>query len=147
MAELETVASDFARYLTTHKRGDETIIVKTEDAPEWVGDIIHEVHGDLFPDDWTYATISECADYIADNGDDGEQPEVDIYTVSLLDWLRDYPNAVDCCDEATEEYGPSKGIIEIIQMGQHRAIGEIHGALLSAFERRAEETDEEESAD
>lgn len=147
MATIEGMAEEFASFLTTQQRGDKTIAVRTDDAPEWVGDIIHDIHGNMFPDDWTYATISECADYIAANGDDGEQPETDFRTGALLEWLRDYPNAVDACDEAAEEYGASKGIIETIQMGQHCAVREIHYALLRALQERVDECGEDEAED
>jgi len=148
MATIENVAADFARYLTTHQRGETTIVVRADDAPEWVADIIHDVHGNMFPDDWTYATIKECAEYIAENGDDGEQPEADIYTHALLQWLANYPNATDACDEAAEEYGRAEGIVETIRLGQYCAIRNIHYALLAALQDRADAQpdDEEETA-
>jgi hypothetical protein len=134
---LQARAALFARYLTTNQTPGERqgITVKTDDAPEWVTEVIHAAHGDSFPDDWTYATIREAADAIEESGEDAEL-EPEIYTAQLLEWLREYPNATGYCDDAVTEYGTdySGGIISVIQMGQAIAQAEIVHAVIAALE-------------
>jgi hypothetical protein len=144
VATVESVAADFLSFLTTHKRGSETIVVKNEDAPEWVEDIVYEIHGNLLPDDWTYATIKECAEYLEENGNDGGSPEADIYNSDLLAWLKNYPDATDAVDRTKEDYGNGQnlGIMEMIQQGQAMAKSEICSQLAYQFEQRAEALNE-----
>jgi hypothetical protein len=149
VATVESVARDFLSFLTTHKRGSETIVVKTDNAPEWVEDIVYEIHGNLLPDDWTYATIKECAEYLEENGNDGGSPEADIYNSDLLDWMKNYPGATDDVDRCAEEFGTSdsEGIMDRIKRGQWYAKSNICSQLAYLFEQRAEETDEETGED
>jgi len=121
------------------------IIVKRDDAPEWVRDVIYSVHGNSFPDDWTYKAIKEATSAIAEDGEDAEI-EADVYTSDLLEWLTNASGAVDYCDEATSEYGAADSIIATIQQGQACAYAAIVNATLAALNDIEEEEEEEETA-
>lgn len=137
--DLQERAASLSSFLTLNTReGERRIVVKTDDAPEWVADLIRVVHGDLFPDDWTYQAIRDAAAAIEEDGEDAAI-EPDIYTSDLLAWLKDYPGAADFCDQAREEYGFSGGIIEQIGYGQSLALREIVAAVIAQLEYLAEE--------
>lgn len=120
------------------------IIVPRDDAPEWVRDVIYAVHGNSFPDDWTYKAIKEAASAIEEEGEDA-QIEPDIYTSELLEWLTNASGAVDYCDEATSEYGAADSIIATIQQGQAYAYSAIVSATIAALtDADIDEEDEEE---
>lgn len=144
---LQERAAKLASFLTTTQRREgETIVIKTDDAPEWVGDVVHAVHGDMLPDDWTYETIKDAADAIAEDGEDAEL-EADIYTHSLLTWLRDYPGAVGYVDDAAEQFGEVAGIIEQIQRGQYVAQAEIVAAVISQLELLEDDEDDDDESE
>ncbi len=137
-------AAELSKYLVRQARREgEMIIVRADDAPDWVADVIYAVHGNLFPDDWTYETIKDAADAIADDGEDAAL-EPDVYTRTLLDWFVTYPDAAGCCDQAREEYGHSGGIIEQISYGQSLAQSEIVAAVIGQLETLGED-DEDDS--
>lgn len=143
---VENIAQQFVSFLTTKTRDNgDTFTCTTDNAPDWVSDVICDLHGNMFPDDWTYATIQECAEYIAENGDDdSDSPEAEIYTARLLSWLSDYPNAVDKVDEGVEEMsGDFRGLVQAIQYAQASVIREIHYNLIQTFNDRAEQQEDE----
>ena len=149
MTTLEERAAQLSRYLVVNRKEGERqgIIVRSDDAPEWVQDVVHAVHGDLLPDDWTYATIKEAADAIEEAGENAEL-EADIYTRDLLDWASNYPDAIDSCDRATEEYGASFGsIMEQIQAGQLLAKSEVLNTLRAELENLNENEEGEEESE
>jgi hypothetical protein len=147
---ISTQARKAAAWFTTTTRGDETITVLKDDAPEWVSDLVFAAHGsDFLPDDWRYEKIGEALDFIADSDDPedgyGEFADgaVDVYTHDRLAWLSSNLNRPAYCDEAVEELGSeSSDIIERIGLGQYYEANEIYGLVLRALE----ETIEEETA-
>lgn len=138
----QQAAQALASFLTIQTRNNgDRFVCKTDDAPDWVADLIRTVHGDLFPDDWTYQTISECADAIAEGSE--QEPDADIYTRDLIKWLGSYPDALGACDEATEEYGAQDSIDATMRQGQQYAISRIYLEVSAALEAYAEEQEED----
>lgn len=142
MATVQELARILADSLTTQERDGKIITVTKDDKPEWVVDVIHAAHGNLLPDDWTYETVGEVAELIAE-GDDDSDLEAEIYTAKLLQWFADSPGATDYADQAAGEYGKFDGIIEQIQAGQLLAKQEIYSAVYAALEELATEEGEE----
>jgi len=138
--ELQERAAQLAKYLVTNNTPGERqgIVVKADDAPEWVADVVRAVHGDTFPDDWTYKAIKEAADAIEEEGEEAEV-EADIYTSDLLKWLADFPGALDMCDEATSDYGQRDSLIESIRQGQYYAYRTIVQETITALQDVEEE--------
>lgn len=144
MATVQELARILADSLTTQDRNGKTITVTKDGAPEWVTDVVHAAHGNLLPDDWTYETVNAVAELIQ-YGDDETSLEPDIYTHDLLQWLAEYPNAVDAVDGYYEEMGiADRGpLTEQIQCGQQHEKRQIFYAVYAALEELAEQDDEE----
>lgn len=144
MTTLQERAAQLDKYLIVNTKEGERqgIIVKADDAPEWVGDVVYSVHGSSLPDDWTYKAIKEAASAIEQDEDD-PTVEADIYTRDLLDWLTNASGAIDYCDEATSEYGERDSIIATIQQGQAYAYAAIVSATIAALNDAEEEEEEE----
>lgn len=114
----------FSKYFTkiNLQSGEERVIL-TEGAPEKLGALIHRIHKehffDCWPNDWIYKTIREA---FIDVEDDACDPEADIYTSDLLDWLKDNGNAyaIEYCNDVNNVMELSN-IIEIVQNGQRIA--------------------------
>lgn len=113
-------------------------------APEWMHDLVREAHGDMLPDDWRYEMIEAAAEALADaDGDEDEAREalehnVPIYTVKLSRWLGSHGARAGYCDEAADEYGTVRGIMNLIQLGYLTEAREVFEAVLTSLRERAE---------
>lgn len=152
---IHTLASEAYEHFTTKVRGEDTIVVLKDDAPEWVGDLVREAHGaDFLPDDWRYAAIrsalgaiaGEATDEIDDLGAEWADGHVDVYTHARLKWLASNLTRVAYCDEAREEYGEARdgGIVGIIGMGQYAECREVFGFVRGALESELEAREDDE---
>jgi len=151
MATVQQLAREMAAQFETKKREDGSELVVLKDgAPEWMTDVIHEVHGDKLPDDTIYQFISEAVDALADAPDDADlqdaiiEIEADIYTHDLTAWLHARVDHVYYLTEVMEEFGDGiKDGFALLQYAQKAHKDEVGGALLAALEARAEDEDEE----
>lgn len=121
------------------KRGEKTITILKDDAPEALKDAIHEAHGDRMPDDWIYDTfetvLSNFSGYDIKDADglEEQRPEVvescvSSYTSDLTEWLHDSPYNVYYLTEAIES-GATDGF-SLLAVAQSRAIDEIAGCVI-----------------
>lgn len=138
------VAREAGAWFETATRDDDTTYVRTKDgAPEWIGDMCRDAHGDMFPDDWRYACIAAAVDHIAGDPEDPEEVHdfadsyVDTYTADRLRWLASHLTRVEYVDNACEELGAHGGIVEMIAAGQYVEASEVYGAVLDALTARA----------
>ncbi len=141
MSSIEQDATEAARWFETATRTDDSRYVRIkDDAPEWVTDLAHEAHGDMFPDDWRYQCISAVLDHLAEGGDPDDAHEfadshVDVYTSNRLAWLSSNLTRAGYCDEAADEFGAEGlDIIERIGLGQYMEASEVFSAVVSWFE-------------
>lgn len=116
-----------------------------DDAPAWVGTLVHAAHGDLLPDDWRYETIRDALAAIADStlGEDYDEAhafadDADIYNSDLLAWVGSNLTRGSYVDEAREEYGEPRDFYHSIQMGQYMERREVFDAVLAALTERAD---------
>lgn len=155
---IQTLAKEAAQWFETARRatgdtetgpredGDEFVRL-TEGRPEWIAEMVQDAHGDMFPDDWKYLTISAACEWIADNDDpldtssDFADSMVDVYTGRRFAWLASNLNRAGYCDEALENgmIDLKGGIVELIGAGQYEEAGEIYGSVLSSIEARLAE--------
>lgn len=142
---LQDVAREAASWLTTVKRGDESIVVCKDGAPEWVVDLVYAASGDFGPDDWRYASIASALEFVAESSDpedeDGDWADgnVDFYTGARVAWLASNLNRAAYCDEAADEFGnPEADTVERIGLGQYQESREIYGSVLSSLQHRVE---------
>ena len=120
-------------------------VVKRKDAPEWIQNLIYEVHehGNILPDDFKYKFILDAIDSIADGDTDDRWVEGDIYTGDLLDWFVFDVSKIGYVNDAVEENGYPGDIIEAIRMGQLKERLEIFNIVLAALELELDEEEEE----
>jgi len=77
-------------------------------APDWIGELCHTAHGDMFPDDYRYAFIVEALDALEESEDpdearDGYEYEHRNYQLAL--WLASHGHRFSYCDDWAQEYG------------------------------------------
>lgn len=147
-ATVESLAEEAASYFegATRGEGDEAQSFRRlkSDRPEWVYDLVHEAHGDFFPDDWRYNCIENALEAIAQGIEPGEfaDGEVDSYNASRVQWLESSIYRGAYCDDAIEEFGPTdQGIYGIIGMGQYMEASEIYGLVMQQLESELEDRD------
>lgn len=122
-----------------------------EGRPEWIAEMVQDVHGEMFPDDWKYACIWAALDAISESSDpDDYRAEfaddyVDVYTRQLMEWLESHSSRIGYCDEAAEEFGAisDDGIVKRMQLGQYAEAEEVYGLVLRAIEARLEDIEDE----
>lgn len=146
---LQTLAADVRKFFTTIKRGEESIVTLTDDAPEWVRQLAMDAHGDMMPDDHRYAFIVEALDALVDADDPDEVTLAsDIYTHDLLKWLASNLQRPGYCDEAFEEYGDDfRDTVSLIGMGQLREKEEVLDSVRSSLEAQLDDSAEDEETE
>lgn len=134
--KIQTYADSFE----TKQRGNKTIIVLKDNAPEELDNSVMQAHGDRFPSDWifdTYHSILEnLTGYDINSIDDVEDYRheivdglVDIYTHELTGWLHSDNRNVYYLEDAVKEYGASDGF-QILMSAQYIAINEIYNEVV-----------------
>ena len=132
---IENFTTDFET--RTRSESGTTYICTADHAPEWVSDLVHELHDDLMPDDWRYRIIQSCADALS------EDPEleayewagtmVDCYYHNLMSWLASGSGRVELADETAEEIDPTVGIYTRAALGQEAEYRQVMEALQAHF--------------
>ena len=143
-ATVQTIASDALAFFNDARRDDGSEYVKrTDNAPDWIADMIYRIHDGMLPDDWKYYCIRGALSAIAESEGDpmddaGEFANgcVDPYNGQRLAWLASSNYRATYCDDAAEEFGTSDdaGIIDRIGLGQYMEASEVYGLVLSALQ-------------
>jgi hypothetical protein len=154
-----SIAGEAYDWFTRQERGDETITVLKDGAPEWLTDLVYEAHGEFLPDDWRYQTIRNALGHIHDNSLDSEDEmqdsahefadgNVDTYNHARAQWLASNLNRAGYVDEAVEEFGHHEyGIYGDIGLGQYRESEEIYQGVCESLQARLEELEDEAQDD
>lgn len=152
---ISSLAGEAYDWFTRKERGDETITVLKEDAPEWLTDLVREAHGDFLPDEWRYKAIRSALGAIHDNegediddlGSEWADQNVDTYTYARLHWLASHLSRADYCDDAVSEIGINEdaGIVDRIGFGQYVESREIFASVRQSLEDRLDELEGDES--
>lgn len=146
--KIQDIARQMADALIEDTRNDgSTFVHLRHKSPEWTTEAAHAAHGDMLPEDTRYRMIREVCEAIAD-ADDGDievyevvAPLVDVYNAKLTAWLASSIHRIGYVDEALEEMGVMN-FTSVLMLAQQKEYEEIGFALLSAFETRADETDD-----
>lgn len=131
---------------------DDTTIYKLKDgSPQWMTDVLHDAHGDMFPDDWKYECVMDACSHISDRSYDTEDEaydgdhefadgHVDVYTHDRLKWLASNLTRPGICDEAVDELG-SEGLdtVERIGLGQYAESREVYTEVVRALAAQLDE--------
>jgi len=104
-------------------------------SPEWMTEVCHKAHGDMFPDDWRYEFISDAVDMLAESDIDDCQAEADIYTAQLTAWLASRTDRFAYCDDFASELGGDDGdTLSRISGGQWMERDEVLHIVAQALE-------------
>jgi len=133
-----------------------TIVVYTDDAPEWLTDLTREAHnaGAMLPDDGRYMQIRSALDAIADESatlDDHHEwadSEIDAYTGARIAWLAQ-GNRYTYCDQAQEEgvAEPGASILDLIAAGQYMEACETFASVWASLDDAAGDNEDGDGDD
>ena len=154
---IQDLAQELYDRLETRKRDSgETFVTLTDDAPEWMTEVVHAAHGHFLPDDYRYAWIRDAAEHIAQSTDlDADDlmdegmwswadESVDIYNSDLLRWVSSNLNRISYCDEGSEGC-EDRSLMAMVMQGQAMERRETYGALVEALTALSEASEEGES--
>ena len=125
----------------TRDDGKEYVRVR-DGSPQWMQDACHAAHGDLFPDDWRYRFIEDCAEVLSENND-RENAEERLgfaedsypYNHERIDWLGSHGHRPDYCDTARDEFGMANpDILDLIAWGMDAERHEVFALLYDFLE-------------
>jgi hypothetical protein len=105
--------------------------------------------GDMLPNDWRYAFISEALNALAECSDpDDLYLEADIYASALTDWLGSHSSRPGYCDEAAEEYGGDldRDLVGRIQLGQVQEKTEVLSLVRAHLESELRDAEDDSDA-
>lgn len=131
---------------------------RKDDAPEWLGDLCRDAHGEMLPDDWRYDAIHSALGHIADSGADDTDDlddaghefadgHVDVYNGPRAAWLASHSYRAAYTDDAVSELG-GEGLdtYERIGLGQYaeslEVFESVRQSLADEMERREDEQDD-----
>jgi hypothetical protein len=139
---------DYSKFFTTKRRtsNNELFVCCTDEAPEQLKDLIHEIHRGLdcyFPNDWIYEVIAEAFSGLEDDDIENVCIEADIYNADLLEWAQD-GWAQGMIDEATKELGRPNDFIGEVSQGQWYTKDRIYHSVNEFMEKQENEDEEEE---
>lgn len=149
MKTIVNLAKEMEKQMTTSKRNDDTIYYHLKkDHPEWMTEVIHGVHGDKLPDDYTYEFIADALYILCDLDDEVdvdaiheeifERTEPDVYTSDLTAWLGARNDHVYYLTEALEEMDIKDGF-QALAYAQAKHKEEVALDLVHELEKLAEE--------
>lgn len=134
-------------FVIDHRTDGEPFTKLADDRPDWVYDMVYDLHGGMLPDDWTFQVISQLWDAIHeyDDLDDARDNSGEIAdacteyrTWHLLEWAK---SNLDLVDDALDEHDPSadEGIASIIQRAMFIKLDGMVHQMCDAIEANTEE--------
>lgn len=121
---------------------DKIWVFKAKEPPEWLVDIVRDIHGRMLPDDHKFDFITSALYSYAYDYDDPEEAlddiEADPYTSDLMDWFTSHSERRGYVDEARQEFGPGESVDNDIMMGQIMEKREVYWKVLEALKNLIE---------
>ena len=119
---------------------------------DWIADLCHDAHGDMFPDDWRYEFIHDAlvsvsegdnctVDDCYENMHEAVDGSVDIYNGRLCDWLGSHAYRSGYVDEARESFGESNSTMQSLMQGQYMEREEVFRSVLHSLAERLADTE------
>ena len=148
MATIKKLIEEMSMNMTWRgRKGGSRYAHVIDDAPKWITEVIHEVHGDKLPDDTVYDFVHRIVSHLEGYGDEDisadelrealYELEPDVYTSNLTEWLNARADHVFYLTEALEEYDIKEGS-QLLMAAQSLQIQEIGNELLGLLEDMAE---------
>lgn len=162
MRTLSEIAADGYRGMERATRDDGSTYVRVRDeAPAWLRDNLHEIHGtDMLPDDWRFEVIRDALGALDDSGcddrnDADEVPHeiadsaVDTYNSDRAAWLASHLVRGEITDEAVAEFGgEERDTYDRIGLGQYaEALAIAYRVLGVVADAHEEQDDDDEDED
>lgn len=132
----------------TRDNGHEFVCLK-DGSPEWMADVIRAAHdnADMLPDDWRYRFIMEASEAISGMSDSEDTDDAgaefadqgSVYTADLINWLGSHARRISYCDEAIEDCGPVKNVVQAMSYGQYNERREVFAQVLEALQGLADD--------
>lgn len=154
----KTLITEFSNAFVKDKRtnGEEFVHLK-EGRPEWMQDLVHVCHCEMWVDDTRYEMIREVADTLAelepdtweDEGAQAAEGCVSVYNSDRTKWLASHLDRAGYCDEAQEQgyAADDTGIFDRIAAGMAMEYREIADAMVRYILDKAEEEFEDSDLD
>jgi hypothetical protein len=156
---MKTTLAAFAAAFETRERaavGEQVFYCLNDDAPHWMIEVVRAAHGDMLPNDTSYAMIREAAQVLAERAADDCGPDelrdafdeiagglVDVYNAELVAWLASHSERAGYVDEWLESSGGHDidgepvGVLRMIAAGQHLEYSRILEVIVSHAEMQA----------
>jgi len=117
------------------RQPNEFFYLKNDDAPQWVIDMVKEVHGNMFPDDYKYAYIVDALEALAEAGDVDTARSIihdsgDIETYRLFHWVQTHTDRLARANDASGE----NTIEGFLTAGQYMERDEVFTIVLDTLE-------------
>ena len=121
---------------------DEYFYIRKDDAPEWVTQLVKEVHGEMFPDDYKYKFVVDALEALedADDIDTAEEimrERIDIYTYKLMHWVQSHTDRLAMANEHGKEF-EADTIEAFLTGGQFNERWDVFSLVLSTLETLVE---------
>lgn len=145
------------RFKVVVRDDNSSIWVLKDDAPEWMTDVMYEVHdaGASLPNDTVYDLAHDCVNAIAELDEDADEEEAtdaineiepEYRTWQLFLWAAEWSEYID---ELGEEFGgtmikSSSDLFDMFRMAQMLHIEHIGGLLVEALKEHAADEPEDD---
>ena len=121
---------------------DEYFYIRKDDAPEWVTQLVKEVHGEMFPDDYKYKFVVDALEALADADDIDTAEEImregiEIYTYKLMHWVQSHTDRLAMANEHGKEF-EADTIEAFLTGGQFNERWDVFSLVLSTLETLVE---------
>lgn len=128
----------------------EAFVSLTDDAPDWVYDLVREAHGTMFPDDWRYSATRQACSHVSECEGDTDPDDLpheiadaltDVYTMRLTAWMASHIDRVAYVDQAREEslVAADAPVFNLLQAAQYVELFEIASSVVASLVERLEE--------
>ena len=121
---------------------DEYFYILKDDAPEWLTQLVKEVHGEMFPDDYKYKFVVDALEALADADDIDTAEEImregiELYTYKLIHWVQSHTDRLAMANEHGKEF-EADTIEAFLTGGQFNERWDVFSLVLSTLETLAE---------
>ena len=121
---------------------DEYFYILKDDAPEWLTQLVKEVHGEMFPDDYKYKFVVDALEALADADDIDTAEEImregiEIYTYKLMHWVHSHTDRLAMANEHGKEF-EADTIEAFLTGGQFNERWDVFSLVLSTLETLVE---------
>jgi hypothetical protein len=145
MANINKLAAKYASKFVVKTRDNGDKFYSTEgDRPQALTDLIFDAHNDMLPDDYKYAFIVDALEYISDDTNNVDDPELreEPYNHALLKWLSSNLQRAGYVDDYVNETGYSTSnfdLFNLISCGMMEEQLDVYYSVLTSLRKLCNE--------